>query len=140
MALHPSDDLTYDVSSDRMTFAVLVGGDGVLHELPDAANGAPASAERGMCRELLQAREQDSYTASNGALPMAGLGKPLHMRSSLPRAGTPALHWALRGLHRSRSSLGGENFAAPFGVESAMRAPATLHAARRKLYLQQEKN
>ena len=138
MALHPSDDLTYDVSSDRMTFAVLVGGDGVLHELPDAANGAPAPAERGMCRELLQAREQDSYTASNGALPMAGFGKafayavfPAKSRHTCTALG---ITWSPPVSEQSRW----RKFSAPFGVESAMRAQPRsaekiVPAAREKL-------
>ena len=138
MALHPSDDLTYDVSSDRMTFAVLVGGDGVLHELPDAANGAPASAERGMCREAAPSTragfihsEQRRSTNGWAGRTFAYAVFPAKSRHTCTALG---ITWSPPVSEQSRW----RKFSAPFGVESAMRAQPRsaekiVPAAREKL-------
>ena len=95
--------------------------------------------QNGECVErLLQAREQDSYTASNGALPMAGFGKafayavfPAKSRHTCTALG---IMWSPPVSEQSRW----RKFSAPFGVESAMRAQPRsaekiVPAAREKL-------
>ena len=95
--------------------------------------------QNGECVErLLQAREQDSYTASNGALPMAGFGKafayavfPAKSRHTCTALG---ITWSPPVSEQSRW----RKFSAPFGVESAMRAQPRsaekiVPAAREKL-------
>lgn len=137
MALYPSDDLALDVSSDRMTFAVLAGGDRLLHELPDVAM-ALLLPQNGECVESCSKHASRIHTQRPHALSMAGVGKFLHMRSSLPRAGIPA-----PALHVS-TDLGAVSVAkifSPVGVESSAMRPATQRAQRipeRRLYLQQK--
>jgi hypothetical protein len=90
MALYPSDDLALDVSSDRMTLCGASGWRPRTSRITGCGNGAPASAERGMCRELLKHASR-IHTQRPPRITNGWVEKLLHMR--LPCQEPAHLHW-----------------------------------------------
>lgn len=118
MALHPSDDLTHDVSSDRMTFAVLVGGDRVLHELPDAAMALLLPQNRECAESCSKQHSRGFIHSGHSALSRAGLG------SLCIRVFPAKSRHTCTGALRVSTGLGAASVAkifSPIGVEFAMR-------------------
>lgn len=107
MALYPSDDLALDVSSDRMTFAVLAGGDRVLHELPDVAM-ALLLPQNGECVESCSKHASRIHTQRPPRI-TNGWGREVPAYAVFP-AKSRHTCTGITCLHRPRSSLGGENF------------------------------